>query len=280
MRSADALTRPAQWPRSRYRLVERVSVAGFFLVGALVGLAGLAGGITGESTVLRYGLGGGAALVLVAAMGAEARSARHLACDIRTVDDDGTPATELRQSRRLWWLILVTLAVWAVVCLGAAAEIWLRAPGSGVVRGTLTFGVFGACFAGYVGAAVVGRTRPGYVRLSANGIEQRGWSFESTLPWDAVTGAAPAYDDHRMVLVFGARRAWWTRRYTTRLWRLDRLPPVTMIELDCRRFALDDTLLAHLVCFYANHPAARVELGTETAVLRARYRDYPPPPTR
>ncbi|WP_175282018.1 hypothetical protein [Prescottella equi] len=52
------------------------------------------------------------------------------------------------------------------------------------------------------------------------------------------------------------------------------LPPVPMIELDCREFAVDDVLLLHCVSFYAHNPAMRAELGTDAARARFEARDF------
>ncbi|WP_241566098.1 hypothetical protein [Prescottella agglutinans] len=116
--------------------------------------------------------------------------------------------------------------------------------------------------------------RPGAVLLTPDGIRHRGWSFESYLPWESVAGAKPAYNGYRMILLIGFANAHWTRRYTTPIWRIDKLPPVPMIELDCRKFAMDDVLLLHFVSFYANNPAMRAELGTDAARVRFESRAF------
>lgn len=47
-----------------------------------------------------------------------------------------------------------------------------------------------------------------------------------------------------------------------------------MIELDCRKFAMDDVLLLHVIRFYADNPAMRGELGTAPAHDRFALRDF------
>ena len=88
--------------------------------------------------------------------------------------------------------------------------------------------------------------------LSSHGISQRGWSVESRLDWSCAN-------------------ADWNRRYTTRFWRIDRLPPVPMIPFDCRQFDVDPYGLYGYVRTYVDNPELRVELGTEAALARARY---------
>lgn len=52
-------------------------------------------------------------------------------------------------------------------------------------------------------------------------------------------------------------------------WRIDRLPPVPMIDVDCRKFAVQRDALLDYLRHYVENPAARGELGTEAAIARA-----------
>lgn len=47
-----------------------------------------------------------------------------------------------------------------------------------------------------------------------------------------------------------------------------------MIELDCRKFAMDDVLLLLFIRFYADNPAMRGELGAVAARDRFALRDF------
>ncbi|MGW9565180.1 hypothetical protein [Prescottella equi] len=178
-------------------------------------------------------------------------------------------ATEIRQSRGVWTVLVAMTACCAVLTAGAAVEIYLSTQTSGVPGATVVFGALGALFGSFLVLVVLRLVRCGAVLLTPDGIRHRGWSFESYLPWDSVAGVKAAYSDYRMVLLIGFANAKWTRRYTTPIWRIDKLPPVPMIELDCRKFAVDDVLLLHFVSFYAHNPAMRAELGTDAA--RARF---------
>jgi hypothetical protein len=135
------------------------------------------------------------------------------------------------------------------------------------------FGAFGIVFASFVVTVAAGRVRRGGVTLSSEGITQRGRSFESRLDWSAIAGVKAATDGHPYILVIGYANADWNRRYTTRFWRIDRLPPVPMVVFDLRQFDVDPYILYAYVRTYVEHPELRAELGTEAALAR------PPCPT-
>nr|WP_246045172.1 hypothetical protein [Rhodococcus oryzae] len=246
-------------------------MTGFGLIAVLVGLAGWAGGIP---AALRYSFGFGCLFFLIVAFGVAVRDSNHRDGDIRTIAVGGISATELRQSRRLWVLLVALMTCLTALSLGAAIEIYLNVSSSFVPGAAVVFGLFGVFLATFLVAVAARLLRPGYVQLTRDGIRHRGWSFESYLPWEAVAGAKAAYNGYRMVLVIGYANAAWERRYRTPLWRIDRLPPVPMIEVDCRKFAIDEALMFHLVTHYANNPDARPELGSAAAVERAWTRDY------
>ncbi|MFC7449668.1 hypothetical protein [Rhodococcus daqingensis] len=266
---------PPEWPEARYTIREKLAMAmmvGFGVIAVLVGLAGWAGGLP---AALRYCIGFACLFFLIVATGVVIRGSEHRDADIRTVTVGALPATELRQSRRLWVLLVALMTCLTALSLGAAIEIYLNVPSSFVPGAALVFGLFGIFLATFLVVVAARLLRPGYIRLTRDGIRQRGWSFESYLPWEAVAGAKAAYNGYRMVLVIGYANAAWERRYTTPVWRIDRLPPVPMIEVDCRKFAIDEALMFHLVTHYANNPVMRAELGTDASVERARIRDYP-----
>ncbi|SEL35996.1 hypothetical protein SAMN05444583_10876 [Rhodococcus maanshanensis] len=275
MQFSRALEVPSEWPAARYTMTEKLAMAmmtGFGLIAVLVGLAGWAGGFP---AALRYSLGIACLFFLIVATGVAVRDSNHRDGDIRTVAVGGIPATELRQSRRVWVLLVALMTCLTALSLGAAIEIYLKVPSSFVPGAAMVFGLFGIFLATFLVVVSARLLRPGYIQLTRDGIRHRGWSFESYLPWEAVAGAKAAYNGYRMVLVIGYANAAWERRYTTSVWRIDRLPPVPMIEVDCRKFAIDEALMFHLVTHYANNADARAELGTEAAVGRARTRDYP-----
>lgn len=115
-----------------------------------------------------------------------------------------------------------------------------------------------------------GRFGKGRIELSAEGVYQRGWTFESYLPWSNILGVAAEYDADPAVLLPGADETLWRHHQITRLWRQDRLPPVASIVIPKQFISIDIDLTYRLLKFYFDNPNARAELNTETALWRAR----------
>lgn len=211
--------------------------------------------------VLRYGATFGCLVLLITVFGV-LTIRQGSGGPVRSTSAESGSTTEVRQSR-LRWVVLVAMTVCCtILTIGPAVEIYFNAPASGLL------------FASFLFLVVLRIVRPGAVLLTPEGVRHRGWSFDSYLPWESVAGVKPAYNGHRMILLIGFANAQWTRRYTTPIWRIDKLPPVPMIELDCRKFAMDDVLLLHFVSFYTNNPTMRAELGTDAARARFEARDF------
>ncbi|NKS22309.1 hypothetical protein GS467_13990 [Rhodococcus hoagii] len=274
MPSSKSLHSPVEWPATGLTLREKASIVLLGGIGCLAVLIGVVGGLDGRPIAFRYGLGYGCLVLLVVFLSVLLRRPCHRNGDIRTASTESGSVTEIRQSRPLWGTVIVLMACCTGLTAGASIEIYVNRSGTGVPGAAVAIGVLGLLFASSLLAVGLGLLRRGHVRLSPEGVRQRGWAFESYLPWDAIAGVKPAYNGHRMVLLIGYANATWARRYTTPIWRLDKLPPVPMIELDCRKFAIDDVALCHLVEFYASNPALRAELGTEASLARFRARDY------
>ncbi|MET4613347.1 hypothetical protein ABIC28_004348 [Rhodococcus sp. PvR044] len=156
-----------------------------------------------------------------------------------------------------------------------AIEIYLNTRGEGFPGASVIFGAIGLFSASYLAAVLAVRLQRGSLMLSSDGIWQRGWSFESYLPWESVAGATAVHHGFPETLVIAYSNAPWGHHYTTRLFRTDRLPLSPLIEVDTRQFAVDPVLLHHLVSYYANNSDTRAELGTDAAIACARARDYP-----
>jgi hypothetical protein len=62
----------------------------------------------------------------------------------------------------------------------------------------------------------------------------------------------------------------WERRQIAKFWKIDKLPPVPVIEVNCPSLALEPALIYHLLKFYVDNPQARPELGTDTVIQRAQ----------
>jgi hypothetical protein len=230
-------------------------------------------GIVGSAPASKYFLLFALMMLLVAALGATMRYRRvRLADVVRTVMRDGMGATEIRYSTWQFRILIALMACGTVLPVLAAGEMFTRQLQSGPSGATVLLGTVGLFFASFLVAVALGRLHPGRIELSGRGIAQCGWSFESRLPWSAVAGVKPACNGYPAVLVIGYTNADWQRRHTTRLWRIDRLPPVPMIEVDCRKFDVDPQALYDYVRTYVDEPSARGELGTQAALSRAAAR--------
>ncbi|MCD7052179.1 hypothetical protein LRS58_15780 [Rhodococcus sp. BH2-1] len=273
MQTSDRVQQPAEWPSTSFSLRVMGAIAVLAAIGCGAVSIGVLGGVDGRPMVLRYGLAYGGLVLLVAAFGVLTRWPRSGSTVRCTPVESGT-ATEIRQSRGLWAVLVAMTACCAAITAGPAVEIYLSVGTSGVPGATVVFGVVGALFGSFLVLVVLRRVRQGSVLLTPDGVRHRGWSFDSYLPWESVAGVQPAHNGHRMILLIGFTNAQWTRRYTTPIWRIDKLPPVPMIELDCRKFAMEGLLLLHFVRYYANNPAMRGELGTDAAQDRFALRDF------
>lgn len=135
-------------------------------------------------------------------------------------------------------------------------------------------GLVALFFASFFVLVALGRIRRGRIILAADGIYQEGRSFESFLPWDSFVGIKAGYNGTREVLVVAYSNASWRKRQLAGPWKLDKLPPVPMIEIDTFHLAVDPTLVYHLVRFYVENPHAREELGTETVMRRVQEQSF------
>lgn len=206
-------------------------------------------------------------MALVAAFGVASRDRRRpLTHAIRTTSVGGLPATEICSSPRQFALLVALMTTLAGTCVIGAVHLFLR-QGMSVVSGLLA--VVGLVLASLPVSALLGRIRRGRVALTERGVTQRGWSFESALAWTEIAGVKAAFNGHPVILLIGYANAEWSRSYTTRLWRIDRLPPVPMIEVDCRRFDVDHRALYDYLTCYAQNDDLRSELGYTAAVVRA-----------
>ncbi|WP_156721126.1 hypothetical protein [Mycobacterium sp. Root135] len=204
---------------------------------------------------------------LVAALGVAMRDQRrNLARALRTVSVNGSSATEILYSPRQFALLVALMTALAGTCVIGAVHLYLS---QGMPVASALLAVFGLLGATFPVSALGGRIRRGALALSEHGVSQRGWSFESSLRWTDVAGVKAAYNGHPVILLIGYTNAQWTPRYTTLLWRIDRLPPVPMIEVDCRKFDVDCYALFDYLACYAENADLRSELGTSAAVTRA-----------
>ncbi|WP_139279838.1 hypothetical protein [Rhodococcoides yunnanense] len=126
-------------------------------------------------------------------------------------------------------------------------------------------GVMGAFLATFFVPLITRSIRNGTIELTAEGIRRRGWSYESEVTWDAVVDVSFAARTYAAIAIRVDPATSLTRRNTTPLWRIEKLPTEPLIELDCRRVDIHPMVLARWIRFYNDNPAARIELGTRAA---------------
>lgn len=77
------------------------------------------------------------------------------------------------------------------------------------------------------------------------------------------------------VVVLGVACVPVEKRQLGGFWKLDKLPPVPMIEIDTTSLAVNANLVYHLLRFYIENSAARSELDTGTSLQLARAGNVP-----
>jgi hypothetical protein len=264
------LPRPAEWP-SQGGLKEYSAVvlaASLGVVSVPIGFGFVA---IGEPGGLKYALLFAVIFLLTALLGYWTRFRRG--GDLRTVRFDDKPGTEVRYSSFAFWTQVVLIALLAAVFLLASVDFHLGIPSGEVTApqaAVVVFGLIGLVLASPLALVAAGRLRPGKLVLSPQGIYQRGMTFSSFLPWESLAGVKAVYNGRPYVLLIAYSNAPWERQQLVKLWKVDKLPPTPMIEVNCMSMAIDPDLLYWLLKFYVENPAARGELGTEDAVRRTR----------
>ncbi|WBP93583.1 hypothetical protein O6072_21420 [Mycolicibacterium neoaurum] len=233
---------------------------------------GVLSGTAGNTTAMRYGLLFGLIMILVAALGATMHTRNgDLSKDTGMVDGDGDHRyTEIRHSGLQFRLLVALMTCSAAFFMSAGIEVVVnREQSANAVIGTL-FGAIGLYLVSFPLAAGFGLITRGGLLLSEHGVTQRGWSFENQLSWTDIAGIKPANNGHPIIMLIAYTNTPWQRRYTSRLWKIDRLPPVSMIEIDCRKFGVEPSALLSFLSAYVDTPDNRAELGTPATLDRAR----------
>jgi len=262
---------PAQWPEHKVGFRVIGSLIGVLAFAAMSAAVGVVAAVDGDVAPLKYCLVVAVLFLLVAAYGTitQIRS-QHRVADILSSADGGRPATVLRYGLAQFGLLVTIMSLISVAFLGAIVDSYVSSGYSGIPSESVVYAVLALYFGSFPLAVVLHRLRRGEVILSEDGIRQAGWSFCSFLPWGSILGAEAAYDGWRMILVYGRKEMTWDRKYTVFHWKMEQLPPVPMIQFDCRKFAIDSVVLYHFVMFYRDNPQVRGELGTNVAIERAR----------
>ncbi len=272
----DDLVRPEEWGRPTWNIRAAISI----VLAAVVSVVALVGGLS--STGSRFGpesrffLILSVLMLLTAAFGCVFWWPRRGSPGVRTLRRGGLgAATEVRSRMSVFVALVAMVGCAAALAVGAAVEVFLF--NSGIPWVSLVLALLGVPCVAFVGEVALGRLAVGALVLSADGIRQRGWSFESYLPWMSVARVQALDYGYPETWVEGTTTAAWARRRTSTLFRLDRFPEAPRIEIDSRRYAVDPVLLHRILEFYIANPAARRELGTARAVERFRRADLAVP---
>lgn len=272
MRSSEQPDIPTGWTETHDGVRFWLSVVGLSAIAFFSTMFGIVVAAAGNVIALKYFLLFALLMVLTVAYGLVVRHQRVvLSAAIRTeMTPDGVLGTEIRYSSWQFTILVALMGCGTLFCATAAVETFIYQdegfPGFAAVIGAL-----GIMFASFLAVVVSGHVRRGGVTLTSQGIAQRGRSFESRLDWSAFAAFKAATNGYPVILAIAYTNADWPHRYTTRLWRIDRLPPAPMIEFDCRQFDVDPYILYSYVRTYVENPELRAELGTEAALNRARY---------
>ncbi|HET8994239.1 MULTISPECIES: hypothetical protein [unclassified Rhodococcus (in: high G+C Gram-positive bacteria)] len=269
---ANGLVRPGEWGRPRWNVRAAISIVVAAVVSVLAFVGGLSSAGSGFGPESRFFLILSALMLLTAAFGCVLWWPRRGAPGVRTLRRGGLGAgTEVRSRMSVFVALVSMVGCAAALAVGAAVEVFLF--NNGIPWVSLVLALLGVPCVAFVIEVALGRLAVGALVLSADGIRQRGWSFESYLPWMSVAGVQALDFGYPETWVEGTTTAAWARRRTSALFRLDRFPETPRIEIDSRRYAVDAVLLHRMLEFYTCHPAARSELGTPRAVERFRRAD-------
>ncbi|MBB3038409.1 hypothetical protein [Hoyosella altamirensis] len=261
---------PEKWPTPRTRRRDIALLGGLIIAAAGSLVAGVMGFRDGQPQVLGFG-------VLVAALfsvGAvyhfyhAVQPQRRRSDVILTTNRDGEPVTRILRSPVLFHLRTALMIGLTVLFTASAVDHYLSEGTAGVL-GALIYLIIAVFFGSYVLAVATKGLMPGFIEFSPQGIFNRGWSFESRMPWRQVLTVQAEHDKkHPQVLVIGDPEREWKYDYTVRLWRIDRLTVVPMIDVDTRKFRVPPDVLYAVFSFYFDSPPARVELGTQVSLDR------------
>ena len=272
MPSSSCSEAPDEWASTPKRSLETLSRTVVVVIAvAAIGFGALSGA-AGNTTAMRYGLLFGLMMILAAALGATMRTRNgDLSKDTRTVGiEANSRGTEIRHSGTQWRLLVALMTCSAAFFLSAAIDTVINGDQSTNMLSATLFGAVGVYLGTFPLAAAFGRITRGGLLLSENGVTQRGWSFENRLSWSDIAGMKPANNGHPIIMLIAYTNTPCQRRFTSRLWKIDRLPPVPMIEIDCRKFGVEPSALLSFLSAYVDTPDNREELGTPAALDRAR----------
>lgn len=271
MPSSNPLAQPKEWP-TRDGAKHKAALAFVVLLGIACVPVGFGFAAIGRPAALKYALLLAALFLLVATFGLVTRvRPQHHDADVAITSYDGHPSTEIRYSLAAFVIQASVVACLTAFC--ALASLDFASAGDEVPAapvGATVFGLAAVFFFSFFVLAALNRLRRGRIVLSEQGIHQQGRAFSSFLPWEAFAGVKAAYNGTPEILVIAYANAAWEKKQLGGLWKLDKLPPVPMIEIDTTSLAVNPNLVYHLLRFYVENPDARTELGTDASLERVR----------
>jgi hypothetical protein len=269
---ADDLVRPEEWGHPTWNIRAAISIVLALAVSVVAFLGGLSSAGSEFGPESRFFFILSLLMLLTAVFGCVFWWPGRGSPGVRTLRRGGLgAATEVRSRMSVFVSLVAMVGCAAALAVGAAVEVFLF--NNGIPWVSLVLALLGVPCVAFVIEVALGRLSVGALVLSADGIRQRGWSFESYLPWMSVAGVRAVNYGYPETWVEGTTTAAWARRRTSTLFRLDRFPDAPRMEIDSRRYAVDPVLLHRVLEFYAGNPAMRRELGTPRAVERFRRGD-------
>lgn len=191
---------------------------------------------------------------------------------IRTAtDSQGRPATRVPYS----WIAFAgssLLMALLVAIFAAATYDFASSLGTGESKAplgaALAFGAIGLFFATYFIQVIRKKISLGQLLLTPQGLEHRGWGYESRLPWNGVMHVSTLNGDGPEVWIRGSDNQVEQRR-TAKLWG-GKPPRSAGIAIQGKSLGVDPALFYYMVNYYLTQPDARAELGTDSAIQRAK----------
>jgi hypothetical protein len=268
---------PPQWARPQ--LVKYTFIALFL---ALFGCVGIAAGVSvflpGFEDSRAYLLVVAAPLLfgvagIVTITRLRLRSRPAAAVHSGHVDEVGEDGLVIPYSRPLGAVYVVVMAVTLlgfVIIAVVTVVALIEAADWGLVMQAVVMVGFAGYLAWFVTEVVRRRLVRGAVTLTRHGIYHRSWAFDSFLRWDQVVSVSAGRMDGQFITVASDDNAQPQVRRRSRFWQQPEYKLLPHTAVSGRYLSIDPALAFHALRFYATTPAARAELGTETAVQRVR----------
>ena len=251
---------PAAWLRCSFCTRDIVGLSVLSALGAGGLLVAALSVAAGRHSAAAYAVVFACMMVLLSAAGVTMRRGpRSVGTNL---DADG--ATTIVGAEATLRILVGVIALAVGACAALAVQVGM----SGNLAAAIVPVVLTVALGSFLVQRVRGRIDTGQLAFTAIGVHQRGWTFTSRLAWDDLVGVTASYGVFREILLVARPDSDWHPAPTTRVWRIDRLPPVPMIQIDCSRYRAGSIEILEFIRFYLENPLARQELGTPIAAAR------------